>query len=460
MENNNWKWYEENQPENSTSAGVPRGDAHYAPGSGYRPYQGAAGYGTDGPKDDRKRFSWIQLIACLMVMALLAGAAGAGFATLISNGGSQAQSAENPGGGSEDGTSAGGESAANTPAPQDDAAGAVGAKASEGIQLGSLWSAEDAVSDMLQRCMASVVGIDIISEVSTGSYWYGEPGTSTEKVGSGSGVILTSDGYIATCSHVVSGVGANGTIKVYLQDGSAYDAAIVGADDMTDLAILKIEAANLPAAAVGSSGEALIGDRVYAIGNPLGVLASSVSDGIVSGLDRLVSVVGADMTLMQTDAAVNPGNSGGGLFNSAGELIGIVNAKATGENVEGIGFAIPIDSALPVIRDLMDLGYVSGRPYLGITPVDVYMAGSPGFFGFSNYVVRAQVRSVEAGGPADKAGMKEGDVILTLDGKDVYGASELSVILYEYKIGDTVTISVLRGERQMDLTVTLGERPR
>lgn len=450
MENNNWKWYEDNR----TGQTPQNVDAPYGGEQGGAPYPYAATPDTQTRKGGKKRFSWLQFIAAMLLVALIAGASGAGINMLFEEYRTQAAAPENGSGDNSGGMVIDENAAGDADADALDNS----QKASEGITLGSTWTSEDSVSEMLQKSMSTVVGIDIISEVSTGSYWYGESGSTSEKVGSGSGVILTADGYIATCSHVVSGAGTNGSIKVYLQDGTAYDAIIVGQDDLTDLAIIKIDAQNLPAASVGSSAEAVVGDRVYAIGNPLGVFASSVTDGIVSGLDRLVTIDDVEMTLMQTDAAVNPGNSGGGLFNSAGELIGIVNSKATGENVEGIGFAIPIDSALPILRDLMDLGYVSGRPYLGITPVDVYMNGTSSYFGFQSYVTRVQVHAVEAGSAADNAGVKAGDVILTFDGQDVYGAAELSRILYEYKIGDTVKISVLRDNAQLELTLTLGAR--
>jgi len=430
MENNNWKWYEDSISGDAASA------------DGGAPEQPKR-------KEAKKRFGWAQLIAAMLVVGLLAGAAGAGVVTLVQNYPSgQSALADN---GEAPGNSGG--VVIDESAGQDN-----GAKASEGITLSSVWTGEDTVAEMLQKSMSSVVGIDIIGQAGN-AYWNDAGESATTTLGSGSGVILTSDGYIVTCDHVVAEAAAEGvTIKVYLQDGTAYDAVIVGSDELTDLAVIKIEAENLPAASVGNSSGSVVGDTVYAIGNPLGALASSVTDGIVSGLDRLVTIEGADMTLMQTNAAVNPGNSGGGLFNSAGELIGVVNSKATGENVEGIGFAIPVDSALPIIKDLMDLGYVSGRPYLGVTPVDVYLSGGSDSFGFPGYTTRAQVYAVESGTAAQQAGMQAGDIILTFDGKDVYGASELLAILYEYKTGDKVTITVLRDREQIDLTVTLGAR--
>lgn len=441
MENNNGKWYEQQSVPGAQSA--PGGAAPQGA------YDSAAYDAKRNHGREKKRFGWAQLIGAMLVVALIAGAAGAGIVTLA-----QGQRIEAPAQGAQGaGESTPGGEAGKTPVQTP-----AGVKASEGIAMGGVREGENTAAEMLRRSMSSVVGIDIIGQVAAGSYWYGGSDSATQTIGSGSGVILTANGYIATNAHVVSELGANGSIKVYLQDGTAHDAVLVGVDDVTDLAVIKIEAEGLPAVVVGASGNAVVGDTVYAIGNPLGVFASSVTDGIISGLDRLVEMENGGMTLMQTNAAVNPGNSGGGLFNAAGELIGIVNAKATGANVEGIGFAIPIDSALPILRDLMDLGFVSGRPYLGITPVDVYMTASSGGFGFSRYVTRVQVRAVEAGSAAAAAGVRENDVILALDGREVEGAAALSAILYGYKVGDTVTLTVLRDRQQIELSVTLGAR--
>ena len=258
-------------------------------------------------------------------------------------------------------------------------------------------------------------------------------------------------------------------IKVHLEDGTEYPATLIGTDSYTDLAVIKIDAADLPAATLGNSGDMLVCDMVYAIGNPLGVLASSVSEGIISGLDRVIKIEGQEMTLMQTTAAVNPGNSGGGLFNSKGELIGIVNAKSRGTDVEGLGFAIPIDSAKQIIMDLIDLGYVSGRPYLGISMQNISIrttsnSGNNGsFFPFGSYgsygyVNRVQVVGIEEGSAAEQAGMQVNDIIISLGSTEINGSSDLSTLLYEYKVGDTVTITVQRGTELLDLSVTLGER--
>lgn len=256
-------------------------------------------------------------------------------------------------------------------------------------------------------------------------------------------------------------------IKVYLQDGVSYDAELIGADDRTDLAVIKIEAENLIPATLGSSGELSVGDAVIAIGNPLGELMSTVTCGWISGLNRSIVVDDHEMTLLQTDAAINPGNSGGGLFNSKGELIGIVNAKSMGYEVEGLGFAIPIDNALSVITDLMDQGYVSGRPYLGVSMQEVYVnirnsGGNQYGFPFNmqqnSYEVRVQIVSVAEGGAAEKAGLQIGDMVLAVDDTSVEGVDHLINLIGAYNAGDVVTLSVQRGTERLTLSVTLDEK--
>ena len=329
------------------------------------------------------------------------------------------------------------------------------AKPSAGLSSAAIHAGQDDTTNVVQACMSSVVSIDIEAEVYNGRYWYSNGDSTAETVGSGSGVILTSDGYIVTNNHVVAGAEK---LKVYLQDGTEYEAELIGTDSYTDLAVIKIAAENLPAAVLGSSNESMVGDTVYAIGNPLGVLATSVSKGIVSGLDREITLDNKQMTLMQVNASVNPGNSGGGLFNADGELIGIVNSKASGNNVEGIGFAIPMDTAKPVISDLMDHGYVTGRPYIGIVMQNVtFSTGGYGFFG-GGYTTHPQIYSIEAGSSAEKAGLKVNDIILAFDGETVNSSSDISAKLYGYKVGDMVTITVQRGSEKIDVTLTLGER--
>ena len=199
--------------------------------------------------------------------------------------------------------------------------------------------------------------------------------------GSGSGIILTSDGYIVTCKHVVEGVD---TIKVILNNDQEYDAKLVGSDSRSDLAVLKIDASGLTPATLGDSDMLTVGEDVIAIGNPLGELRGTATSGIVSALSREVTVGSVKMSLVQTDAAISPGNSGGGLFNASGSLIGIVNAKASSSNAEGLGFAIPVSSVKTIISSLIDHGYVLGRAYLGVYTQDVTLSGDSdmgGMFG-------------------------------------------------------------------------------
>ena len=301
---------------------------------------------------------------------------------------------------------------------------------------------------VVQNCMASVVGIYVGN--TTISYATGE--TQEQDTGSGSGVIITDDGYIVTNNHVVQGAD---TIHVYLQDGTKYDAKLIGTDTFSDLAIVKIDVANLPAATIGSSGNVTVGDTVYAIGNPLGVLTSSVSKGIISGLDRTITIDGISMTLMQTDASINPGNSGGGLFNERGELIGIVNAKSSGQNAEGLGFAIPVNTAIQVAEELINNGYVTGRPAMGVTVLSINAAQTAFQYGVNQAGV--YVQSVNEGGAADKAGLQPGDRFVSIDGTAVNSTSDITGIIGEHAVGDTIEVQVVRGTQIVTANVTLEE---
>ena len=416
-------------------------------------YSAQDGYNNDRQPDRRphKGVTLAQMIACLLVMAVLSS----GLTALLLKGGNTTSQAESTTT-TQDNTIVVDESKSTTE-DSTQSQQADTARPSENLQVSSATTLTPAItSSVIQNSMSSVVGIYL--SATTINY----TGASEEEdLGSGSGVIITSDGYIVTNNHVVEG-GQN--IRVCLQDGSEYEATLIGTDSYSDLAVIKIDATGLPAATLGTSSNMTVGDPVFAIGNPLGVLSSSVSQGIISGLDRTINVDGHNMTLMQTDAAVNPGNSGGGLFNANGELIGIVNAKSYGLDVEGIGFAIPMDTAKSIIIDLIDLGYVTGRPYLGISMQDVALRFGSGyssnpFFSFGgNYVTGVQVVAVEEGSPAQNAGLQVNDVIVGLDDQEITGTSQLSALLYEYKVGDTVTISVLRGNETQQLSVTLGSR--
>ncbi len=448
---NNWKWYEQSDSERQAQQNAK--NAQDAQG-GYNPNQ--AYYESDNngyaqsyrqkPSKPKKYVTFTQMIVAIVVAAFLFTGAG----LLIGKGANsnnitqqEASSIEHSS--EPKATEPAANSSSNNPA----------ARPSAGLSSAATHAGQDDTKNVVQACMSSVVSIDIEAEVYNGRYWYSNGDSTAETVGSGSGVILTSDGYIVTNNHVVAGAEK---LKVYLQDGTEYEAELIGTDSYTDLAVIKIAAENLPAAVLGSSNESMVGDTVYAIGNPLGVLATSVSKGIVSGLDREITLDNKQMTLMQVNASVNPGNSGGGLFNADGELIGIVNSKASGNNVEGIGFAIPMDTAKPVISDLMDHGYVTGRPYIGIVMQNVtFSTGGYGFFG-GGYTTHPQIYSIEAGSSAEKAGLKVNDIILAFDGETVNSSSDISAKLYGYKVGDMVTITVQRGSEKIDVTLTLGER--
>ena len=270
--------------------------------------------------------------------------------------------------------------------------------------------------------------------------------------GAGSGVIVSSDGYIATNNHVIEDATR---ITVRLHNGESYEATLVGTDSKTDLAVIKIDETGLKAATIGSSADLKVGEMAVAIGNPLGQLGGTVTDGIISALDRQITIDDTTMTLLQTNAAINPGNSGGGLFNGQGELIGIVNAKSSGEGIEGLGFAIPIDTAKEIIQQLTQYGYVKGRVDLGMSLVDIsnvqmawiYRVGATGVY----------IQKVEEGSNAQKAGFQSGDRIVSVDGTEVASSSELRQKMDGYQVGDNVTFVVSRNGQNMRITMELAE---
>ena len=295
----------------------------------------------------------------------------------------------------------------------------------------------------------SVVAIS--STIQTNSFYGTAEGTAT-----GSGFILTENGYVITNYHVVEGASA---VSVITHDGTEYPATIVGTVDTNDIAVLKVEATGLPAATLGSSDDLIIGDMVVAIGNPLGELTSTQTVGYVSGKDRDVTTDGSIMSMIQTDAAINSGNSGGPLFNMYGEVVGVTTAKysgnsSSGATIEGIGFAIPIDDVKGMISDLIDYGYVTGA-YMGIT-VSNTDEQSAAMFGLP---VGAYVMGVEKGGSADRAGIQAKDIIISLGGKEVKGVTSLTRALRSFKAGDNTTVTVVRGGSQLELEITLDEKP-
>lgn len=270
--------------------------------------------------------------------------------------------------------------------------------------------------------------------------------------GAGSGVIISEDGYIITNQHVVDGTNK---LTVTLSDKSKHDAKLIGADSKTDIAVIKIDAQGLTAAVLGDSDNLTVGEFALAIGNPMGTLGGTVTDGIISALNRDIVVGTQTMTLLQTNAAVSPGNSGGGLFNEKGELVGIVNSKSSQANTEGLGFAIPINTAFKVATELMDNGYVSGRPALGIKILNVTDLQTAMQAGVDNLGV--YITEITKGGGAEKADLRKGDRFISVDGAAVGSLNDITDAIGKRAVGDKVEVQVARDGRIVTATVTLGE---
>ena len=322
--------------------------------------------------------------------------------------------------------------------------------AASGTAVSSSGMTTSQVSEMVSP---SVVVITTEQVVYSQWSWYGQ---NQVESGAGSGVIISSDGYILTCAHVVSGASQ---ITVTIGD-TDYTATVVGEDDTSDVAVLKIDATGLTPATVGDSDSLSVGDSVLAVGNPLGELGGTVTSGIVSALNRSVTIQGTSstntMSLIQMDASVSPGNSGGGLFNMNGELIGLVNAKSSSSDAEGLGFAIPINDAIQVAQDLLENGYVSGRPYMGNTYIAVTDAQTAAQLNVNAYGV--YVVDVVQGGPADKAGLKAGDRIVSIDGTEIAQKDDLGTLMQQHTAGDTLSITVARDGQMQTVSLTLGEK--
>ena len=273
------------------------------------------------------------------------------------------------------------------------------------------------------------------------------------QTGAGSGVIISEDGYLITNNHVIDGAS---TIQVRTSDGTTYDAVLVGTDSKTDVAVLKINASGLTPVTFGDSDNLNVGETAVAIGNPLGELGGTVTNGIISAKDRSITLDNQQMTLLQTNAAINPGNSGGGLFNSRGELIGMVVAKSSGSDVEGLGFAIPSNLVSKIAQELIANGYVTGRPAMGVTVLSIENAPTAMQYGGNSLGV--YITDVESGSSAEKAGLQAGDRIISLNNQVVETFADLSVALDNYSVGDTVDIMVSRNGSTVTVSLTLQEK--
>lgn len=322
----------------------------------------------------------------------------------------------------------------------------------------SLTNYSETGTAVAQKILPSIVGITV--EYSVNSIFMNKASTAEAQ---GSGIIISEDGYILTNNHVINSsssssyyeIGEASKVEVYLyNDENAYEAKVVGTDELTDLAVIKIEKEGLIAAELGDSDTIQVGEFAMAVGNPLG-MQSSVTSGMISAVNREVTDSdGKTYKLIQTDAAINSGNSGGALVNSEGKVIGINTLKVSATGVEGMGFAIPINSAKPIYEDLIQYNKVR-RPYIGITGrnLDEKTAAA------NNLVQGAYVISVEEYSPAEKAGIKVGDVIIKADGQQVKTMDELNEIKNTHQIGDTMIITINRDGKEKDLSVILTEQP-
>ena len=356
--------------------------------------------------------------------------------------------------------------------------------------LVELASREDAkpVPDIVEEAMPSVVGIastfeytqtassydDIFDSFGFGGFGFGGFGggyddyskpQKKEVKGTGTGIVMTSDGYIITNAHVIYddseyNCGKAVDVSVVFADESEKEAKIIGYDTESDIAVLKVDADDLTPATFGQSDDLEVGELVIAIGNPLGFeLFGSVTTGIVSALNREITINEKQMNLIQTDAAINSGNSGGPLLNSCGQVIGINSAKMSSSystnsaSVEGLGFAIPITHAKAIIDDLINYGYVTGKPQLGISGQDIDEVTAR----FYNFPRGVFVSEVEKGGAADKAGIKPYDIIIGIEDEPVTSINEMNEIKNKYKAGDTIKLTINRSGEDMDIDLTLEE---
>lgn len=275
-----------------------------------------------------------------------------------------------------------------------------------------------------------------------------------ETEGVGSGVIFKSDGYIITNNHVIAGAKE---IIVSLSDGNTINGTLIGTDEMTDIAVVKVDAKDLPTAELGDSDEVVVGEPAIAIGNPMGLeFQGSVTVGVISALNRTLDLNDKRVKLLQTDAAISPGNSGGALVNADGEVIGINSAKLATTGVEGMGFAIPINTVKTIVNELMEKGYVA-RPYLGVTIFDKPTAAR---YGYQLTIDKGvYVFQVALDSPAGRAGFQRGDIILSIDGKEVNSVTDVRNEVAAHKVGDKVKVIIDREGREETVEVTLEELP-
>ena len=412
-------------------------DAAYTPQSGasFDGYYVPGGRGPKPPEPEKKPhkrgMGAAGVIALCLVCALLGGVSGG----LIANANQPAAVVSE--------TDA---PASDTPLVQTSPSAGGTTTSSDGAM-----SARDIYYDL---ACEQVVGIQ--SDITTTNIF----GMTASASVSGSGFVISEDGYILTNYHVIEDAYSGGyEIKVMFYNGDSYTAEIKGFDRNNDIAVLKIDATGLDAAELGSSDRLYVGDTVYAVGNPLGELSYSMTSGMVSATDRLITTEEGTMTMFQFDAAVNQGNSGGPVYNTSGQVVGVVTAKSNEDGTEGLGFAIPIDDAVRIANSVISgersLDAETGDAYLGITPADVDSMAAQ-YYGFPE---GAYVRTVTEGSAAEKAGIKVGDIITQLDGYDIGSSDELRQELLFHSAGETVDIVVWRSGEYLTLSITFDQKP-
>lgn len=353
---------------------------------------------------------------------------------------------------------------------QSDSKSSISAKNVSLINTSENSGEELSTEEIVQKVLPSVVGVESQFTVTSNNngYYYGfgngfgnMPSTSVA-TGTGTGVVITEDGYIVTNAHVIYdseyGAGLADSIKIRMNDDNTYDAEVIGYDTDCDLAVLKIDVSGLTPAEFGDSDSLMLGQSVIAIGNPLGFdLMNTVTSGIVSGLNRNITINDKAMNLIQTDTAINSGNSGGPLINKSGQVIGINSSKMSSSygsaSIEGIGFAIPSNETARIIDDLMEYGYVTGKPQLGISCQDVTEDISRMY----NMPVGVYVTDVSDGSAAEKAGLQSGDIITAVDGVDVETAEELNAKKNTHTAGDKIEVTYMRNGKENTAEITLDE---
>lgn len=396
------------------------------PADDYRP----AGGPVQEMKPVKKNRIGLKVTALALVCALLGGGVGGGVVwAAVGRGGDTAQSGP----------------VLNSPA------GSGGSSAASTVKLNRV-DGQTLLTDaeVYAANVDSVVSINTTGTATSGSgLWQSQQPTA----GAGSGFVLTPDGFIATNYHVI---GDADTIKVTFYNGDSYDAEVVGGDEDYDIAVIKVEAENLKPVTMGDSTLLNVGDRVLVIGNPLGELTFSQTGGMVSSVNRAIDVEGVPFNMIQTDASINPGNSGGPMFNQYGQVVGIVSAKYTqsssGASAEGLGFAIPINDVAAMIQDIMTNGFVTNKPYLGVTAMSMSQDLANQF----RYDITEGVfiSAVDEDGAADRAGLQMGDVITKVDDHEIKDMADLTIVKKQYSAGDTVTLTVYRQGETLEMELT------